>query len=255
MGYDLTKGQQELAEWMVRAVRDRRMSEEFLVAWISGEGVIMNVGGEHPPIAKGELDALTAAGLIVAEAKFETMSSTSGSKRPKLKQTQRERSRRCTLTGRAFAAVDSGFDAPDTSFVRHLTPLAEETNLDPELKRRCLPMLGAGSADPALWDSAVRVALVVLEERIRRVAGITDPNRSGRDLVNDVFGNKGTMADAFESDSERNGYRDLYAGVVGGFRNRYAHRLVDPAPEDGGALIVFVNLLLKMTDDLEREDT
>ncbi len=61
------------------------------------------------------------------------------------------------------------------------------------------------------------------------------------------------MADHFESASERDGYRDLYAGVVGVFRNRYAHRLVDPTPEDGGALIVFVNLLLKMTDDLEQE--
>lgn len=255
MGYDLTKGQQELAEWMVGAVRNRRMSEEFLVAWISGQGIIMNVGGEHPPIAKGELDALTAAGLIVAEANFETKSSTSGSQRPKLKQTQRERSRRCTLTGRAFAAVDSGFDAPDTSFVRHLTPLTEEMNLDPELKRRCLPMLGAGSADPTLWDSAARVALVILEERIRRVAGITDPNRTGSALVNDVFGGKGKLTDRFESESERNGYRDLYAGVFAVFRNRYAHRLVDPSPEDGGALIVFVNLLLKMTDDLKREDT
>lgn len=94
---------------------------------------------------------------------------------------------------------------------------------------------------------------MVLEERIRRAAGITDPNRTGRDLVNDVFGDKGTMARLFESSSERSGYRDLYAGVVGVFRNRYAHRLVDPAPEDGGALIIFVNLLLKMTEDLERE--
>jgi hypothetical protein len=253
VGYGLTKGQQELAEWMVGAVRDRRIAEEFVVAWVSGEGVILDVQGEHPSITKGALDALEAAGLIVASANIEMKTSTAGSKRPKTTQTPRERSRRCTLTGRAFAAVDSGFDAPDTSFVRHLTPLAEETNLDPELKQRCLPMLGAGSADPALWDSAARVALVVLEERIRRVAGITDPNRTGRDLVNDVFAKKGTMADRFESASERDGYRDLYAGVVGVFRNRYAHRLVDPAPEDGGALIVFVNLLLKMTDDLERE--
>ncbi|MDP9474176.1 MAG: TIGR02391 family protein [Actinomycetota bacterium] len=252
MGYDLTESQQELASWMVEAVRAGRMREEFLVSWLSGVGVIMNVGGQHPEITKGALDALAAAGLIVSDANFETKTSTSGGKRSKVTQTQRERSRRCTLTGKAFAAVDSGFDAPDTSFVRHLTPLAEETNLDPELKQRCLPMLGAGSADPALWDSAARVALVVLEERIRRVAGITDQGRTGRELVNDVFAKKGAMADRFESASERDGYRDLFAGVVGVFRNRYAHRLVDPTPEDGGALIVFVNLLLKMTDDLER---
>ncbi len=253
MAYGLTGGQQELARWMVGAVREGRMREEFLVSWISSAGVVMDVGGEHHEITKGALDALEAAGLIVAEANIETKTSTVGRKNPKIKQRQRESSRRCTLTGEAFAAVDSDFDAPDTGFVRHLTPLAEETNLDPELKQRCLPMLGAGAADPALWDSAARVALVVLEERIRSVAGIADPNRSGRDLVNDVFGGKGMLADRFENQSERNGYRDLYAGVVGVFRNRYAHRLVDPTPEDGGALIVFVNLLLKMTDDLGRE--
>jgi len=254
VGYNLTEDRQDLARWLVGAVRDGRMREEFLVSWLQDEGAIMDVSGEHPPITKGALDALEAAGLIVAEANIETKISTVGRKNPKIRQRQRESSRRCTLKGRAFAAVDSDFDAPDSGFVRHLTPMAEETNLDPELKQRCLPMLGAGSADPALWDSAARVALVVLEERLRRVAAITDPNRTGRHLVNDVFGGKGRLADRFESESERNGYRDLYAGVVGVFRNRYAHRLVDPEPEDGGALIVFVNLLLKMTDDLALED-
>lgn len=228
------------------------MEEEFMVSWFGDEGVIISTSGDHPPVSKGALDALSAAGHIVSEANFETKTTTVGRKNPKLKQTQRESSRRCTLMGIAFEAVDSGFDTPDTSFVRHLTPLAESTNLDLELEKRCLPMLGAGSANPTLWDSAARVALVILEERIRRVAGIADPTRTGRDLVNDVFGDKGTLADRFESGSERSGYRDLYAGVVGVFRNHYAHRLVDPSPEDGGALIVFVNLLLKMTDDLER---
>ena len=253
MAYGLTGGQQELVRWLVGAVRDGRMREEFLVSWLQDVGVIMDVGGQHPEVTKGALDALEAAGIIVAEANIETKTSTVGRKNPKIRQRRRESSRRCTLTGQAFAAVDSDFDAPDTGFVRHLTPLAEETNLDSELKQRCLPMLGAGAADPALWDSAARVAMVVLEERMRSVAGIADPNRSGRDLVNDVFGGKGTLADRFDNESERNGYRDLYAGVVGVFRNRYAHRLVDPTPEDGGALIVFVNLLLKMTDDLEQE--
>jgi uncharacterized protein (TIGR02391 family) len=249
-GYDLTEDRQELARWLVGAVRDGRMREEFVVSWLQDEGVIMDVGGEHPPITKGALDALEAAGLVVAEANFETKISTVGRKNPKVRERRRESSRRCTLTGRAFAAVDSGFDAPDESFVRHLTPLAEGANLDPELAKRCLTMLGAGAKDPALWDSAARVALVVLEERVRRASGISDPNMAGRDLVNGAFGKKGTLADRFESDAEREGYRDLYAGVMGVFRNRYAHRLVDPLPEDAGALIVFVNLLLKMTDDL-----
>ena len=65
-------------------------------------------------------------------------------------------------------------------------------------------------------------------------------------------GRSGTLAGSFSHDAERQGYRDLYAGVVGAFRNPYAHRLTHPTPEDGGAFIVFVNLLLKMLKDLRR---
>jgi hypothetical protein len=156
----------------------------------------------------------------------------------------------CTLTGKAYEAVDSNFAAPDTSFVRHLTPLADITALDSELKHRCLPILGAGAADPKLWDSAVRTAGVILEERLRDVGRITDPQAVGRDLVNKVFGKSGSLAVKFGHDAEREGYRDLYAGVVGAFRNPSAHQLVDPAPHEGGAYIVFVNVLLKKLDDL-----
>jgi hypothetical protein len=161
-----------------------------------------------------------------------------------------EEVRHCTLTGKAYEAVDSNFAAPDTSFVRHLTPLADITTLDSELKGRCLPILGAGAADPKLWDSAVRTAGVILEERLRDVGHITDQQAVGRDLVNKVFGKTGALAGKFSHDAERQGYRDLYAGVVGAFRHPSAHRLVDPAPHEGGAYIVFVNLLLKMLDDL-----
>ena len=62
----------------------------------------------------------------------------------------------------------------------------------------------------------------------------------------------GTLTDEFGNKSEQQGYRELYAGTVGVFRNRYAHRLVDPTPEDGGAFIVFVNLMLKMLEELRR---
>ena len=88
-----------------------------------------------------------------------------------------------------------------------------------ELKHRCLPILGAGAADPKLWDSAVRTAGVILEERLRGVGMIKDPQAVGRDLVNKVFGKVGTLASKFANDAERESHRDLYAGVVGAFRN------------------------------------
>jgi hypothetical protein len=103
-----------------------------------------------------------------------------------------------------------------------------------------------------MWDTSVRTAVVILEERLRDVGGIADPERIGRGLVNDVFAANGTLADRFTK-SEREGYKDLYAGIVGVFRNVYEHRIVDPTPEDAGAFIVFVNLLLKRLEDLREE--
>lgn len=256
MAYNLTENQKDLARWMVQEARNGSLPEEFRIVWLLGSGgQIMEYQGEAPQFTQGALDALAAAEVIMQDISYQTRTSQSGTaKRPKVTQSQSERSRRCTLTAKAFQAVDSDFSAPDASFVTQLTPLADVTNLDDELKQRCLPILGAGSADPMMWDSAVRTAVVILESRMRKVGGIVDEGRVGRDLVNDVFGNNGSLAHQFSLDPERQGYRDLYAGVVGVFRNRYAHRLMDPTPEDGGAVIVFVNLLLKMLADLRESN-
>jgi hypothetical protein len=246
--YNLTDSQKDLLRWLVQQVRDGNLAEEFVIIWLTDDqSQISGFKGERnakiPNLTKGALDALAAAELILCNISYETKTSSSGAR-------EVERNRRCTLLGKAYEAVDSNFSAPDTSFVKHLTPLADVTNLDNELKLRCLPILGAGGADPRLWDSVVRTAGVILEERLHDVGKIADPSRVGRDLVNDVFGKTGTLAAKFSIDAERQGYRDLYAGVVGVFRNPSAHRLIDPTPEDGGAFVVFVNLLLKMLEDL-----
>ena len=121
--------------------------------------------------------------------------------------------------------------------------VADFSYLDGELKSRCLPIIDASPDDPKVWDSAVRTAGVILEDRLRAVGRIKE-DVVGRDLVNKVFGRAGTLTKEFVSDSEREGWRDLFAGVVGAFRNPSAHRLIDPNPQEGGAFIIFVNLLL-----------
>jgi Protein of unknown function (Hypoth_ymh) len=236
--YNLTPTQQVLLRSIVEKVRTKEMPEEFTFAWGTDGGFLHFEGAPGfypaPDVTQGALDALAANDLLHIRTRPD----------------DKFDARYCTLTGKAYEAVDSNFAAPDTSFVRHLTPLADITALDAELKQRCLPILGAGAADPKLWDSAVRTAGVILEERLRDAGSVTDSNAVGRDLVNKVFGKTGSLAAKFAREAERDGYRDLYAGVVGAFRNPSAHRLVDPAPHEGGAYIVFVNLLLKMLDDL-----
>jgi len=64
--------------------------------------------------------------------------------------------------------------------------------------------------------------------------------------------NKSVQKDQLPSE-ELEAYRDLYSGTMKRFRNPYAHRFIDPKPEEGGAIIVFIDLLLKMLDDLDWE--
>jgi Protein of unknown function (Hypoth_ymh) len=233
---------------MVQENRAGRLPDEFHVHWTEEIGGIIlehQVQRNHPEITAGALDTLEATGLLIGTPSIQTQ-------RSQFTERPFEIGRRVVITARAAEAVDSDFDAPDESFMTQLTPLSDTSNLDTELNERCLPPLRTGSSNPKMWDTSVRTAVVILEERLRDVGGIADPERIGRGLVNDVFAANGPLADRFTK-SEREGYRDLYAGIVGVFRNVYGHRIVDPTPEDAGSFIVFVNLLLKRLEDLREE--
>lgn len=241
----LTNNQKNLARWLVKNVRDGGLDEEFSLHVIkpmdsiSPKFMFENYRGtieelNSVNVTKGSLRALIDGKLLNCQHI----------------QLPVQEIWHCILTGSIYKAVDSDFNSPDASFIDYLTPLANPSGFDEELARRCFPVLTTGGSNPDSWDTAVRNAGVVLEERLRDVGFISDPNRVGRSLVNDIFNKNGTLAAKFSVDSERDGYRDLYSGIVGVFRNPSAHRFIDPSPEEGGAFIVFVNLLLKKLEDL-----
>jgi hypothetical protein len=149
-------------------------------------------------------------------------------------------------------ATGSDLGDPDLSAIPHLIPLTEVKHLDPELWERCRFSLSSGGDDPKAWDKAVRTATVVLEERLRKL-GKTEainPDATGEGIVNMVFGKNSVLSGKLD-DRQREAYRNLYAGMMSVFRNRYAHRIVDPSPEVGGAIIAFIDLLLKTLDDID----
>jgi hypothetical protein len=249
--YNLTDNQKKVAKWLVKNVKDGNLNEEFHIQWGGNQFWILNYRGTEQElkdivITKGSLNALVANKLLFYQPNRSGHSNTSED----ISRLFAPDSRYCTLTGDIYTAVDNDFNSPDISFIDYLIPLANPSGFDEALIKRCFPILATGGSDPILWDSAVRTAGVILEERLRDVGSITEPNRTGRDLVNDVFGDKGTLTSKFPIASERLGYRELYSGIVGAFRNPSAHRFIDPSPEEGGAFIVFVNLLLKKLEDL-----
>lgn len=73
--YNLTNNQKDLVKWLVRTVREGKLTEEFIIYWdhsySSGESsrkpTIMNYSGseeELPEITQGALDSLRANELI-----------------------------------------------------------------------------------------------------------------------------------------------------------------------------------------------
>lgn len=237
--YLLTNKQTKFIKQIVHHIRQGDLEEEFeiLVGYartliFSGKKGI-DPDEENIEFSWGIAEALCAAKLLIPSSKNHNNST-----------------KEFTVTQKAYDAVDANFDEPDTSFIKYITPLADVSNLDNELKTRCLRMLGAGSSDSTLWDSAVRTAGVILEERLRQKGNISDRNITGQGLVNKIFSKTGILANKFTVDSERQGYRDLYAGIIGTYRNPSAHRLIDPTPEEGGTFIMFVDLLLKKLDNL-----
>lgn len=233
--HDLTDTQKEFLKWIVTEVRAGRLNEEEIwITWDMYRTSIVGYESHVPEVKRTTLDALEQNGYL-------TCSQRSG------------KEYKCALTSRAFKAVDSNFDAPNLSAMPHLIPLTEVDHLDYELWDRCRFSLSAGGTNPKAWDKAFRTATVVLEERLRKL-GKTEtinPDATGEGIVNLIFGNKNSVLSGKLDDKQLKAYRDLYAGMTAVFRNPYAHRIIDPVPEVCGAIIVFIDLLLKMLEDID----
>ncbi|CAG0971379.1 hypothetical protein METP3_01509 [Methanosarcinales archaeon] len=96
-------------------------------------------------------------------------------------------------------------------------------------------------------DSAVRKAFVILKERMIRTFGMSS-DLDGRDLVNQIFGNKGYLAGKIP-DPERESMRNLLDGLFGAFRNKYGHEDVKPEWYEVEAILSMINWVLKRIDN------
>jgi uncharacterized protein (TIGR02391 family) len=116
-----------------------------------------------------------------------------------------------------------------------------QADLDPELKSACVGRFEVGN-----YSDAVRNAFVVLESRLQKLAGIR--TKGARQLIQAAFHEEsGKLAKAMTDDvGERVALRELYSGAFGVFRNRAMHHQVDYSIGECRAILLFINLLLKM---------
>lgn len=236
----LTENQKNLLRWIVKGVRAGYFPAEDNILWgcqvFSGPSWPNYTGSDSCP----DVEFPTLA--ILQEYRYINLQRIDSDEY------------KVALTGEAYEAVDSNFAEPNNrSAIPYLIPLTEVEHLDSELWERVRFSVSAGGDNPKAWDTAIRNATVVLEDRMRKLGNIDNINQkaTGNGIVNLIFGsNKSVQKDKLPSE-ELEAYRDLYSGTMKLFRNRYAHRFIDPKPEEGGAIIVFIDLLLKMLDDLD----
>jgi uncharacterized protein (TIGR02391 family) len=119
---------------------------------------------------------------------------------------------------------------------------------DQELLQRTSSLVHVGA-----FDEAVRNALVLLEDRLRKAANKEGANMTGTQLADFAFSpDKGPLAKHYgHNHSEREGLHALYTAAFKLFRNPTAHRVVNFDPTEAKFIIGYVNLLLYMLDRIK----
>lgn len=116
---------------------------------------------------------------------------------------------------------------------------------DEELRRRCYDLLVAEGD----YDRVVREACVVLEDRVRKAASY-GKSQVGVALMQSVFSPKNPVLRLSAHEQEQQGAMNIFAGVMGFFRNDAGHNLVESYSQDDVVrLVAMVALLLKLVAD------
>jgi hypothetical protein len=117
--------------------------------------------------------------------------------------------------------------------------------VDADLRQDIAPLIRTRQ-----FDSAIRKAFVVLKARLCARFGL-DAKLDGVDLVNTLFGRNAPHFPDLDP-ALRQAYRDLFAGVFGVLRNRFAHGDDEADLVDLDAVITSVNLCLRLAGDFRQ---
>lgn len=123
--------------------------------------------------------------------------------------------------------------------------LAERHRFDPELMRRCAPLL-----DQGYYQAAVQQAFTLLEVRLRERTGQAAIGQSAGDILKTGLGSaRAPLAVRLGLDStETASLRDLLSGFFRFFRNPAAHTLLEYEADEAQAILAMLNLLLRLLD-------
>jgi len=116
---------------------------------------------------------------------------------------------------------------------------------DEELRRRCYDLLVAEGD----YDRVVREACVVLEDRVRKTAGY-GKGQVGIALMQSAFSARNPALRLSAHEQEQQSAMNIFAGIMGYFRNDAGHNLVERYSQDDAIrLVAMIDLLLKLVAD------
>jgi len=114
---------------------------------------------------------------------------------------------------------------------------------DPQLKDRVAGLLAVDRN----FDTAVREATVILEDRVRAKSGCAD--LSGLDLMTAAFKEENGRLIISQVPAEQAGVHMTFRGIIGWVRNSFHHRVIDATAQgDAMRIIAFVDWLLEEVD-------
>ena len=120
--------------------------------------------------------------------------------------------------------------------------------VDADLRRDIQPLIRF-----CQFDSAIRKAFVILKTRLCRKFDI-DERTDGEELVNAIFAPK-TPHLSHLTPGEKAAYRNLFAGMFGLLRNRFAHNDAQPDLSDLDTALANVNMCLRIVGDFREKAT
>jgi uncharacterized protein (TIGR02391 family) len=118
---------------------------------------------------------------------------------------------------------------------------------DDEMRRRCADLLSA----PGSFDRVINQATVVLEDRIRKKAGV-DASLTGAQLVNKVLSSDlaRSVLKLSEDEGEHRGFCDICRGLMAAFRNPTHHQVSERfSREEALKVCAFIDNVLRVIDE------
>ena len=150
-----------------------------------------------------------------------------------------------TFSGFIFDFFDIEYEGNIEDIQLELPPQIESIErLDEELQRRAV-----SEFESCHFQSSVRTAFTVLEERVRELGEYSE-TEYGASLIQNAFHPSDGKLAFGESSGERDGVMFLYRGAFQALRNPASHRFIESVDEDYARdAILTVNLLLRLLEE------